>query len=93
MDGNYDKKELLTRLAVCAIIAIAVCYGGEKLLPSLHHPMADNLRPWLEKNKMQAIVLVAAVIFGVSLKVRPLKPAEECYEPCDDAYEPVETCE
>jgi len=91
---NQDKKELVKRLAICVVVALVICYGGEKLFPSLKLPFWDTIQPWLEKNKLQAVVVVAGVLFLVSTMIMPLAPPDHSpgEEPCppDSGYEPCE---
>lgn len=72
MELKQDKQELITRLAVCVVAALALYYGGEKLCVTLKLPLWEQYQPWLEKNKIQAIATVAAVLFGISLAVFPI---------------------
>lgn len=93
MEFQKDKQELATRLAVCVVAALALYYGGEKLCTALKLPLWEQYRPWLEKNRVQAVALVAAALFGLSMAAFPLSPGEqggeeagcqvpEGYEPC-----------
>ena len=92
MEFKDNKQEMVTRLACCVVAALILYYAVEKYAGKLNIPLLDQYRPWLEQNKIQAIAIVAAVLFGVSLAVFPLeKPAPEIPpEPCFDGYEPVE---
>ena len=98
-----EKQETVTRLAICVVVALMIYFGGERLCASMKLPLWEKYRPWLEQNKIQAIAIVAAVLFGVSLAVFPLKrgggegpgfiPGEaECEPPGppDGDYEPCE---
>lgn len=74
MDQNsQEKQEMVTRLAICVVAALILYYGGEKLCTAFQLPYWEQYRPWLEKNRIQAVAVVAAVLFGVSLAVLPLK--------------------
>lgn len=98
MDFQKDKQELVTRLAVCVVAALVVYYGGEKLCTALELPFWEQYRPWLEKNRIQAVALVAAALFGLSLAVLPLEgqgartaapeeTAPDGFEPCQPPEE------
>ena len=80
-----EKRETITRLAVCVVIAVGLYLGGEKLCTALKLPLWETYGPWLERNKLQSIAVVAAVIFGISLVVAPLKHGET--EPCGECDE------
>lgn len=70
---NQEKQEMVTRLAICVVAALILYYGGEKACTAFQLPYWEQYRPWLEKNRIQAVAVVAAVLFGVSLAVIPLK--------------------
>ena len=61
----------MTRLALCAVIAAAAVYAGEKLCEGKHWPLWEKYGPWILENKVQAIAVLAAVLYGVSLAVWP----------------------
>ena len=91
MDWKQEKPQTLARLALCVIIAAAVYAAADKFGDKL--PLPERCRPWLEKNKVQAIAVLAAVLFGLSLiilpsprqaqTVPPPEPHESCCDPCD----------
>ena len=88
-----DKRETVTRLAVCVVIALAICLGGEKLCTALKLPLWEKYGHWLERNKIQSIAVVAAVIFGISLLVAPLKPGQEApHDSCGEEEEEFIPC-
>jgi len=90
MEFKEHKQELVTRLACCAVAALILCYGAEQLGGRLSIPQLERLRPWLEENRVQAIAITAAVLFGASLALFPLKDAlPEPEGPCG-GYEKVE---
>ena len=61
----------MTRLALCAVVAAAAVYAGEKLCEGKHWPLWEKYGPWILENKVQAIAVLAAVLYGVSLAVWP----------------------
>ena len=83
MEGmeRREKQSTVTRLAVCVALALAIYFGGERLWTSLKLPFWEKYRPWLEENKIQAIAVVAGVLFAVSLAVFPLKKGEDTPPP------------
>ena len=90
MELSGSKQETLTRLAVCVIAALILYSSAKPLCSSLKLPLWEEYRPWLEKNRIQAIAVVSAVLFGLSLALFPLeaKPEEEP-PPCEDDFQPV----
>lgn len=94
MEHKPDKQALATRLAICVVAALILYYGGEKICKMLKLSLWEQFRPWLEKNKIQAVATVAAVLFGISLAIFPLeskKPLPEgdgCDLGPDDGYTP-----
>ena len=91
---KQDKKELVKRLAICVVAALVICYGGEKIFPSLKLPFWEKIQPWLEENKLQAVIVVAGLLFLVSTMIIPLQspdhPPEEESCPHGGGYEPCE---
>lgn len=78
--------EQVSRLAVCAVVAVAAVYAAEKLCEGKHYPLWEKYGPWLKENKVQAIAVAAAVLYGISLALwpegkTPEKPGDG-YEPC-----------
>lgn len=90
MHPEKDRQTLISRLAVCVVLALMLCYGGEKICNALKPSFWEKWRPWLEKNRIQAAAVVAAVLFGASLALFPLPPEPEEGLPGD--YEPCEPC-
>lgn len=92
MDGKQlfppEKGDLMTRLAVCAVIGIGVVYAAEQLCTGKNIPLWEKYGPWVLENKIQAVAIVAAVLYGVSLALWPEKgqtpPAAEDtgFTPC-----------
>lgn len=91
MDFKENKQETITRLACCVVAALILYYAFEKYGDHLNIPVLDQYRPWLAQNKVQAIAIAAAVLYGVSLAVFPLekKGPEVIPDPYCDGYEPV----
>ena len=94
MDFKENKGELVTRLACCTVAALIVCYGAEKYGEVLHLSLLDPYLPWLRENKIQAVAIAAAVLFGASLALFPLEkssglPPEGPPDPPCGGYEPV----
>ena len=63
--------DTMTRLAICAVVAVAAVYAGEKLCEGKHWPLWEKYGPWILENKVQAIAVLAAALYGVSLAVWP----------------------
>ncbi len=80
----------MTRLAVCVVIAAAAVYAAEKLCQGKHYPLWERYGPWLIDNKIQAIAIAAAVMYGVSLAVWPEEDSsvsnshEDGFSPCSE---------
>jgi len=74
---RMSKQAVIKRLAICLVIALALYYGGEKLWEAGTLPIWEKCRPWLNQNKIQAIALVTAALFGISLTVWPLESAPD----------------
>lgn len=90
MEFKENKQEMITRLACCAVAALILYYALEKYGDKLHIELLDQYMPWLRENKVQAIAIAAAVLFGASLAVFPLE--KEALPPQDEmcGFEPVE---
>ncbi len=76
----------MTRLALCAVVAVAAVYAAEKLCQGKHWPLWDKYGPWILENKVQAIAILAAVLYGASLALWPDPPekkADDGFTPCD----------
>ncbi len=75
MDGKQffspEKGDLMTRLAVCAVIGIGIVYAAEQFCAGKHIPLWEKYGPWVTENKVQAVAIVAAVLYGVSLALWP----------------------
>ena len=70
----------MPRLALCAVVAAAAVYAGEKLCEGKHWPLWEKYGPWILENKVQAIAVLAAVLYGVSLAVWPEEKKPEVVE-------------
>lgn len=86
MKQEQGKHDELSRLAVCAVIAAAAVYAVEALCEGKNWPVWEKYGPWLKENKLQAIAVAAAVLYGVSMALWPdgkKKPGgEENFTPC-----------
>ncbi len=92
MDGKQllsgGAGEGMTRLALCAVVGIGVIYAAEKLCQGKDFPLWQKYGPWITQNRVQAIAIVAAVLYGVSLALwpegeQPPKPApDDGFTPC-----------
>ena len=89
MERSGSKQETLTRLAVCVIAALILYSSAKPLCSAPKLPLWEEYRPWLEKNRIQAIAVVSAVLFGLSLALFPLEAKEEESPPCEDDFQPV----
>lgn len=76
MEFKLDKQKTVTRLAVCVIAAVVLYVALNKFGGKI--PQLAPYLPWLEENKVQAIAIAAAVLFGASMMLLPL---EECPAP------------
>lgn len=87
-----NKQEMITRLAICVVAALILYYAVTEFGGKLKIALLDQYRPWLVENKIQAIAVVAAVLFGASLAVFPLEQGKGPQVIEDDAckgFEPV----
>ena len=86
---NKPGGDSLTRLAVCVVIGVAVIYAAEKLCEGRHFPLWDKYGPWILENKVQAIAVLAAVLYGASLALWPEGlPGTGKAAGNDDGFEP-----
>lgn len=92
MDFKENKQEMITRLACCVVAALILYYAVEKFGDKLNIPVLEEYRPYLEKNRIQVIAVLAAVLFGVSLAVFPIEKNAREIPPDSgcDGYAPVE---
>jgi len=78
----------MARLAVCVVVSVAVVYAAEKLCEGKGYPLWEKYGPWLKDNKVQAIAIAAAVLYGASLALWPeglpgsTAPKDDGFEPC-----------
>ena len=88
MELDHGKGGMVGRLAICAVVAVALIYGVEKVCAGQQFPLWEKYGPWVTENKVQAIAVVAAVLYGASLALFPLEapreapPEEPEYTPC-----------
>lgn len=92
MEETHQKVGTLFRLGICLGLSIALYYGGEKVCTAHEIPLWEKHRPWLEENRVQSIVTLTALLFGLSLILFPSKEEEEPSLDCDDFsnYEPCQ---
>ncbi len=76
MEGRQDGT--MARLAVCVVVAVGAVYAAEQLCEGKGYPLWEKYGPWLKANKLQAIAIAAAVLYGASLA---LWPEEKLPEP------------
>ena len=88
MEEHKDRKALATRLALCGGGAIVLVSGAQRLAEAGKLPAGELLKPLLEQKRTQAIVLVTALLFGLSLV---LLPPEGTREEEPDRSEPFDT--
>ena len=67
------KGDSMTRLAICAVLAIGAVYAAQQLCEGKHWPLWEKYGPWITENKVQAIAVLAAVLYGLSLALWPEK--------------------
>ena len=83
MEEKQSRQPVLSRLAVSVIMAAGLYAAwsrwGERL------PLPDWCAAWLRENKVQAVALLAAAIFGLSLAVLPPPRGERPAPPPEDA--------
>ena len=78
----------VTRLAICAVAATAAVYAGEKLCQGQSGPLWETLGPWVTENKLQAIAILAAALYALSLVIWPQR--EEASAPEGGGFTPCE---
>lgn len=66
-----DGGERMTRLALCVVIGVAVVYATVKLCEGKNIPLWEKYGPWITANQVQAIAVLSAVLYGVSLALWP----------------------
>lgn len=72
--------EQLTRLVVCAVIAVAAVYAGEKLCEGKSYPLWEKYGSTLTENKVQTVAVLTAVLYGLSLALLPEKKLGEAVQ-------------
>ena len=73
-------QDTLTRLGVCVVVSVALLYGAEALLDGKSIPLWEKYGPWILENKVQAIAVLAAALYGVSLALSPEEKRPEVVE-------------
>lgn len=88
MEFPAEKQALASRAAICAAAAWVLYRSGGPICAALKLTLWEEHRPWLEKNKVQAVAIVAAVLFGLSLALFPVgeevPPPPEGFCPCEE---------
>ena len=90
VDLENKSNDTMARLAVCAVIAVGLVYGAEKLCEGKNYPLWEKYGPWLKTNKVQAIAVIAAALYGLSLALWPdaLPGVAKQQPPADDGFTP-----
>lgn len=73
MELSGDKQEAVTRIAICVVAALLLYGAADKLGESGKFNLPEKYLCWLKENKVQAIAVAAAVLYGVSLAVWPME--------------------
>ncbi len=91
MDDAPERREPLTRLVCCVAAALVLCSAADKYAPKLSHPALERCLPWLRENKVQAIAILAAVLYILSLALFPAEEEPSCPDSTEGTggYEPV----
>lgn len=81
------QNDTMARLAVCAAVAVGLLYAAEKLCEGKNITLWEKYGPWLKANKVQAIAIAAAVLYGASLALwpegeLPKVPEDDGFTPC-----------
>ena len=63
MEQKENRRDTAVRLACCAVIALIICYGAEKLGEHLKLPLWEEHGHLLKENKVQAVAILAALFF------------------------------
>lgn len=71
VDMESKGNDTMARLAVCAVIAVGAVYGAEKLCRGKGYPLWEKYGPWLMENKVEAIAVIAAALYVLSLALWP----------------------
>lgn len=71
MDFLGENRDAVTRIAICAVAAFILYTAVEKLGDSGSLPMLGPYLPWIKENKVQAIAIAAAVLYGLSTVLWP----------------------
>jgi len=69
--GKDFGSDSLTRVAACVAAAVALVYVAESLCQGKDWPLWQKYGPWIRENKLQAIAIVAVILYGASLALFP----------------------
>jgi len=83
---EMEQGDTMTRLAVCAVVAIGAVYAAETLFDGKHFPLWDKYGPWVKENKLQAAAILAAALYAASLALWPQLPEKKD----DDGFTPCQ---
>ena len=91
MDGggnisSFFSGGTLTRLAVCAAVAAAAVTAAVGLCEGKDWPLWEKYGPWIRENKVQAIAILAAVLYGLWLALEQRQPGgdgEDGFSRCE----------
>ena len=86
MEWKLEKQPAVARLALCVILAVAIYAAVDRAGERI--PAVAPYLPWLGKNKIAAIAVAAAVLFGASLLIFPLEGSGPDLPPPDPEGDP-----
>lgn len=75
--SNFLTGGTLTRLAVCVAAATALVCVADDLCQGKDWPLWEKYGPWLKENKVQAIAILAAVLYGLWSALAPRQDTED----------------
>ncbi len=82
------QSDAMTRLAICAVLATGAVYAGEKLCAGKHFPLWEKYGPWITANRVQAIAILAAVLYALITALTAQGETEK--QAPEGGFEPVE---
>ena len=82
MEWIGNKRQAIARLILCGGLT-AILWERVIKLPAL-----EKYQPWLEEHKLQAIAVITALLFALSLLVYPAEPAKQEEISCEDECSP-----
>ena len=87
MERGQAGGDQMARLAVCVVVSIAAVYAVEKLCEGKGYPLWEKYGPWIKENRVQAIAIAAAALYGAALALWPPSggkeaAGEEEFTPC-----------